>query len=342
MKVAVLSPVWFPVPPVRLRRDRVDRLAARGRARRRRPRRDAVRLGRLAHPREARGRVRDGAERADRPDVLGAPARAELLRAARGLRRHPRPHGADGPRARLAPADAARAHRPRAGGRPPRRSLRADRAHGPAREADLALAEPARAETEPAVDRERPERPRPLLLPVPAGAGRLPALPRPDEPGQGRAPGGDDRARGRAAAEDRGQVRRAGRAGVLRRARAPASRRRPRIRRRGVARREGRAAPARPRDRLPDLLAGAVRPRHDRVDGVRDAGDRDPLGRRARGDRGRADGDHRRRLAADGGRARGGGRARPGRAAEHRRGALHARAHGGRLRRRLRSSSSLG
>ena len=58
----------------------------------------------------------------------------------------------------------------------------------PAREADLALAEPARAEAGPAVDRERPERARPLLLPVPAGAGRLPALPRPDEPGQGRAP----------------------------------------------------------------------------------------------------------------------------------------------------------
>ena len=52
-----------------------------------------------------------------------------------------------------------------------------------------------------------------------------------------------------------------------------------------IARREGRAAPARARDRLPDLVAGAVRPRDDRVDGLRDAGDRDPLGRRARGDR---------------------------------------------------------
>ena len=220
----------------------------------------------------------------------------------------------------------------------PGRPLRAGRAHGAAGAADLALAQPARAEAEPAVDRERPERARPLLLSLPAGAGRLPALPRPDEPGQGRAPGGDDRARGRAAAEDRGQVRRAGRAGLLRRARAPAPRRRSRVRRRGVARREGGAAPARAGDRLPDLLAGAVRPRDDRVDGVRDAGDRDPLRRRARGDRGRAYRDHHRRLARDGRRARGGRRARPGRAAAVRRGALHARAHGGRLRRRLRSS----
>ena len=60
----------------RLRRHRVGRLAARRRARRRRPRRHALRVGRLAHAREARVGLRDRAERADRPDVLGAPARA--------------------------------------------------------------------------------------------------------------------------------------------------------------------------------------------------------------------------------------------------------------------------
>ena len=91
---------------------------------------------------------------------------------------------------------------------------------------------------------------------------------------------------------------------VLRRPRPAAPRRRPRVRRRGQPRREGRAAPARARDRLPDLVAGAVRARDDRVDGLRDARDRDPLGRRARGDRPRSHRDHRRRLAADGGRAR--------------------------------------
>ena len=102
------------------------------------------------------------------------------------------------------------------------------------------------------------------------------------------------------------------------------------------ARREGRAAPARARDGLPDLLAGAVRARDDRVDGLRDAGDRDPLGRRAGGDRPRPHRDHRRRLARDGGRARGRRRARPGRDAARGRGALHAGADGRRLRRRVR------
>ena len=63
MKVAILAPVWFPVPPTRLRRDRVGRLAARGGARRRRPRRDALRRGRVAHEGEARVRLRRGAER---------------------------------------------------------------------------------------------------------------------------------------------------------------------------------------------------------------------------------------------------------------------------------------
>ena len=65
--------------------------------------------------------------------------------------------------------------------------------------------------------------------------------------------------------------------------------------------------------RLPDLLAGAVRPRDDRVDGVRDARDRDPLGRGAGGDRARPHRDHRRRLARDRERARRRRRARSGR-----------------------------
>ena len=52
------------------------------------------------------------------------------------------------------------------------------------------------------------------------------------------------------------------------------------------ARQEGRAAPERARDALPDRVGGAVRPGDDRVDGLRDAGDRDPPRRGARGDRG--------------------------------------------------------
>ena len=171
--------------------------------------------------------------------------------------------------------------------------------------------------------------------------GRLPAVPRADEPRQGRAPGRGDRAGDRAAAEDRRQVRRAGRAGVLRPVRPPAPRRRSRVRRRGHARREGRAAAARAGNALPDLLGGAVRPRHDRVDGLRHARDRDPLGRRPRGGRPRPHRHHRQRVARDGGRARGGRRARLGRAAARGRAAVHARADGGRLPGRLRGSPGI-
>ena len=69
-----------------------------------------------------------------------------------------------------------------------------------------------------------------------------------------------------------------------------------RVSRRGHARREGRAAAERARDALSDRVGGAVRPRHDRVDGLRDAGDRDALGRGAGGDRARPQRHHRRPL----------------------------------------------
>ena len=71
-----------------------------------------------------------------------------------------------------------------------------------------------------------------------------------------------------------------------------------------LARREGRAPAGRAGDAVPDRVGGAVRPGDDRVDGVRDAGDRDATRRGARGDRGRAQRDHRRQLPANGGSAR--------------------------------------
>ena len=46
---------------------------------------------------------------------------------------------------------------------------------------------------------------------------------------------------------------------------------------------EGRPATERPRDPLPDRVGGAVRARHDRVDGLRDARDRHAPGRGAGG-----------------------------------------------------------
>ena len=146
-----------------------------------------------------------------------------------------------------------------------------------------------RPDARPAVGGDDPERDRPLALSVQAAPGRVPPLPRALQPGQGRAPGDRGRDGARPAAEDGGQEPGAEGAAVLRGARRAAPRsRRDRVPRRGHARREGRAAPGRAGDALPDRVGGAVRPRHDRVDGVRDAGDRDPSRRRARGDRARA------------------------------------------------------
>ena len=182
------------------------------------------------------------------------------------------------------------------------------------------------------------ERARSVRLPVPAGTWRLPPLPGADDGRQGRAPRDRRRDRVRPAAQARRQVPRAPRAAVLRRARATAPLRPDRVRRRGDARREGRAAPACPRDALPDRVGRAVRARDDRVDGVRDAGDRDPLRRRAGGDRRRRDRRDRPDVARHGRRARTGRCDRPAGAATGRRGAVLAGAHGRRLRRGVRAT----
>ena len=83
LRIAVLSPVWFAVPPTGYGGIELGRLAARRRARRRGPRRDAVRLGRLAHEGEARVDLRRGAERADRRDAAGHAPRASPATRAR-------------------------------------------------------------------------------------------------------------------------------------------------------------------------------------------------------------------------------------------------------------------
>ena len=106
MRVAVLSPVWFPVPPSGYGGiEWIVRCSPTVSA-------DAghdVTLfasGDSHDARKAGGCLRGSAERADRADLLGAPARPQLLRPSRRLRRDPRPHGPDGPRARLAALDA--------------------------------------------------------------------------------------------------------------------------------------------------------------------------------------------------------------------------------------------
>ena len=145
--------------------------------------------------------------------------------------------------------------------------------------------EPADAEAGSPVGRELPERARPLALPGQAPPWRLPPLPRAHEPGQGLPPGDRRRRLGGTALEDRGEEARVGGGGLLRRVRAAAPLGQDRVPRRGHARREGRAAAERARDAVSDRVGRAVRPRHDRVHGVRDAGDRDAVRRRARGDR---------------------------------------------------------
>ena len=127
MRIAVHRAVLVPRPADRLRRNRMGRLAARGRARRQRARRDAVRVGRLAHEGQARGRASGRAERVDRALVLGAASRAPLLRARGRVRRHQRPLGAVRRSARRGDRHAGRAHRPRAARRRAGRALRPGR-----------------------------------------------------------------------------------------------------------------------------------------------------------------------------------------------------------------------
>ena len=131
-----------------------------------------------------------------------------------------------------------------------------------------------------------PERARPRALPVPAAPGRLPALPRPHEPREGRAPRGRGRDGARAAAQAR-RARCASRRSSEYFAEFVEPHLGDRIEYLGEVNHgdEGRAAAGRARDALPDRVGGAVRTRHDRVDGLRDAGDRDAARRGARGDR---------------------------------------------------------
>ena len=105
------------------------------------------------------------------------------------------------------------------------------------------------------------------------------------QPGQGRAPGDRRRDGAGAAAEDAGQEARAEGARVLRRVRRAAPRPAGSSTSARCRTAEGRAPAERAGDALPDRVGGAVRARHDRVDGLRDARHRDPLRRGARGDR---------------------------------------------------------
>ncbi len=172
--------------------------------------------------------------------------------------------------------DARRPHRARPARRRRRRPLRADRARRAGGRADLGLPEPAQAAARSSLGGELPQRARPRCVPDAHRPRRVPPLSRADERGQGLPSSRRGGRRGGVAAQDRREDAGARRAGLLRELRGPAPRGRDRVPRRDEPRQEGRAAPERARDALPHRVGGAVRPRHDRVDGVRDARARPP------------------------------------------------------------------
>ena len=168
-----------------------------------------------------------------------------------------------------------------------RADLRADRSGLPSRRARLVVAEPAPSQARSPVGRQLSERARPRRLSRQPSPRRLSPVPRAALRGQGRAPGDRGRQEGRVAAEDRREDARAARARSTSRracgrtsaggwntsARCPTTRRS--------------TSSERPRHAVPDRVGGAVRARHDRVDGLRHAGGRHPFRRGARGDRAR-------------------------------------------------------
>ena len=166
MRVGLISPVWFPVPPTGYGGIEwivwllADGLVDAGH--------DVTLFAsrRLAHEGDARLRLRHRAERADRDVDRRAPPLPRLLRARRRVRRDQRPLRPAGGRARRRRRDADAPHGARAARRDRRHGLRADRARLAAGRADLDLHEPAQAEAGPPVGRELPERARPLALPV--------------------------------------------------------------------------------------------------------------------------------------------------------------------------------
>ncbi len=295
MRIAVISPVWFPVPPTGYGGiEWIVWLLADGLVDCR-PRRDPLRQRRLAHEGQARlvfehaPSARIGNTLPELHHCLACYERAGRLRrdqrplrsacsVDRGLIDKPVLHTVHGPLdgeggviyeqiARVAPE--IRAH--------------------------LGLDEPAQAEAGPPLGRQLSERARLLALPRQAAPRRLPALPRPMSPDKGCHRAIDVAVTAGLPLKIAGKNREP----LERQYFDESSPRTSRTRSSTWARsprEKVELLTERARDALPDRVGGAVRPGDDRVDGVRDAGDRDPLGRRSRGDRARAERDHRRRL----------------------------------------------
>ena len=168
-------------------------------------------------------RLPEAPERADRPDAPGAPALPRLLRARRRVRRDQRPLRPAGGGDRRPDRDAGRCTRSTA-----RSTARAARStsRSPRSRRAIGFISISMNQRKPKPDlpwvANCPNALDFSLYPVEAAPRRLPALPRPDEPGQGLPPRDRRRDRGGPAAEDRRQEARAARAAVLRRVRRAA------------------------------------------------------------------------------------------------------------------------
>ena len=165
VRVAVISPVWFPVPPTGYGGiEWVVWLLADGLV-------DAGHEVTLFASGDSHTKatalvgVPGRAERADRPDASRAPALPRRLCARGRVRRDQRPLRPAGGGDRRPDREARPAHDPRAARRRGRRDLRADRGGRAAHRVHLDLDEPAQAEAALPVGGELPERAR--LLPVP-------------------------------------------------------------------------------------------------------------------------------------------------------------------------------
>ena len=336
MRIAVIAPVWFPVPPTGYGGiELVVSLLADGLV-------DAghdVTLFASGGSRTKAALVSPMAEPPD-PHELGNPwydalPRARVVPAGERFRHRARSlrHRRTDLRRVAAGQATRRAHAARSVDRSePAAVLAAREAPAPRRDQRRAT----RGQPRRAVRGHRAQRHRPVGVQVPRRQGARSCTS--GAPTPTRVPTKRSRSRGaRLAAAHAPQARRAARTRVLRaRDRAAARLRRGAVRERH-ARREDRAARPGVRDGVPDPLARAVRPRDDRGDGVRHAGGHHQLGRRARARRRRRHRLSPRRRGRPRGDDRPGRHPRPGRLPAAGRGPLLGRGHGPRLRGRVRA-----
>ena len=236
VKIAVLSPVWFPVPPAGYGGiEWIVSLLADGLA-------DTGHDVTLFASGDSQTRARLHAVYPVAPSewirahVLGAAPCGFVSRAGRRVRGHLGSHGLARARAGIAGPDAGRAHRARPALGRAGRPVRTSRSDGSARGAHLDLRPAAPPETRPAVDRDVRERARSLRLSVQTGARRLSPVPRTHDGRQGSPPGDRRRDRERPPAQTRRKVSRAARARILRPARPAPPERNHRVCRRGISR----------------------------------------------------------------------------------------------------------